>query len=70
MGAIFPDETRICTNCGRGRTAAGERECGLCLRLGDRSLVRIIRLFAEAETEAERAAIRGRFAAAKGRSAL
>lgn len=74
MGAIFPNGTKPCANCGTATSAMTDRgeptpdECALCIRLGDRSLVRIIRLFNEATTEAERADIRARFAAAKGRS--
>lgn len=72
MGAIFGDiAQRDCANCGQRLdlgVPSDEDECKVCQKLGDRSLTRFMRLIRESKSDEERAEIRRRFDAAKGRS--
>lgn len=75
MSAIFgSDPTTRCANCGillrleLGTTITPDLECKVCEKLGDRSLLRFMREMREARSDEERAALRARFDAAKGRS--
>lgn len=68
MSAIFgPIAMHPCPNCGQ-RVEGETPECAVCRKLGDRSLTRFIRLMGQATTPEERAELRRRFDAAKGRS--
>lgn len=67
MSAIFgPIGQHACPNCGAS-VEGDEPECVLCRKLGDRSLVRLLRLLPGA-SEGERRELLTRFHAAKGRS--
>jgi hypothetical protein len=56
-----------CTNCGSS-TEGTEPECLFCRRIGDRSLIRIMREMRECRTAEARHALLARFHAAKGRT--
>lgn len=67
MSAIFGNiEQHACPNCG-ARVEGAEPECAVCRKLGDRSLVRLLRELPQA-AEGERQELLARFRAAKGRS--
>ena len=70
-------ETAVCARClhpfmrqeATGEVPA-ETEDAVCRKLGDRSLVWFLRAYREAEGDDERANIRRRFDAARGRSTI
>lgn len=67
MSAIFGNiGQHACPNCGT-RVEGDEPECVVCRKLGDRSLVRLLRELPRA-SEGERQELLARFHAAKGRS--
>lgn len=63
-----------CQSCGRDGSYLDSgpppelKECGLCVKLGMRSLVRYMRLLQKLSSEFELEKLREAFAAAKGRS--
>ena len=75
MGFIDPLKTEPCLRCGLAThpvsvPSTGEwvYVCGLCQKLGDRSLVWLLRMHATAMTGDERDHVKARFRQARGRA--
>ena len=79
MGAMWPEDKAPCWRCehtvvlpdnpdARKRLLDKGVTCKVCDKLGDRSLLWYGRAYQAATTDEERAAIKQRFAAARGRS--
>lgn len=67
-----PTISTQCERCGvpfpRPDAEGAPRECAVCLKLGDRSLLWFLRAYKGSQNEGERADVLRRFHAAKGRS--
>lgn len=73
-------EETTCVQCGTSYYVTGgslitdvapsDGTCAVCLKLGDRSLLWLLRAMKDARSDEERATIRARFAAAKDRSTI